>query len=90
MKTNEQVLNYCSLRSRGKYTIGNTTLNAISSVPCSIEDGLSKAKGVFNADFYNGHVLHHVASSNNTMYCSFILPFHVGCGGAHYIEEIGS
>jgi hypothetical protein len=27
-----QVFNYCSSSSRGKYTIGNTTLNAISSV----------------------------------------------------------
>jgi hypothetical protein len=33
MNTNcEQVLNYYSLGSRGKYTIGNTTLNAISSI----------------------------------------------------------
>jgi hypothetical protein len=28
----EQVLNSCSSGSRGKYTIGNTTLNAISSI----------------------------------------------------------
>ena len=61
-----------------------------TQLPCSIEDRLLKAQSIDSVDFYNGHELHHVASGNNAMCCSFILPFHIGCGGAHYIKEIGS
>jgi hypothetical protein len=47
MNTNcEQVLNYCNSGSRDKYTIGNTTLNAISSIVPSLEASTTHCRSI--------------------------------------------
>jgi hypothetical protein len=76
---------WMKLRSLGWYiyllfTHCTSFFSSRAQPPCFIEDGLSKAQGASSVDFYNGHAT----------CCSFIPPFHVGCGGAHCIEEICS